>query len=60
MTKEQFLNDVQKVYDYISAKKDNVNLLYEYLENKQYDKLKIIDEFAKELNLSMSDDLRVA
>ena len=31
MTKEQFLNDVQKVYDYISAKKDNVNLLYDYL-----------------------------
>jgi len=60
MTKEEFLNDVQKVYDYISAKKDNVNLLYEYLENEQFDKLSIIDEFANKLNLEMNSNLRVA
>lgn len=60
MTQEQFLDDLQKVYDYISDKKANVNILYEYLENKQYDKLTIIDEFAKELDLIMSSDLRVA
>jgi len=60
MTQEQFLNDVQKVYDYISSKKENVNLLYEYLQNKQFDKLSIIDEFAKELKLEMTSDLRVA
>jgi len=60
MTKEQFLNDVQKVYDYISEKKANVNLLYEYLEKEQYDKLSIIEEFAKELDLNLTPDLRVA
>jgi hypothetical protein len=60
MTKEQFLDDVQKVYDYISVKKANVNLLYEYLENKQFYKLTIIDEFSKELNLIMNNDLRAA
>jgi hypothetical protein len=60
MTQAQFLDDVQKVYNYISKKKDNVNLLYYYLENKQYTKLSIIDEFAQELNLIMNDDLRVA
>jgi len=60
MTQEQFLNDVQKVYNYISEKKANVNLLYEYLENEQYDKLSIIEEFAKELDLNLTSDLRVA
>jgi len=60
MTQEQFLNDVQKVYDYISTKKANVNLLYEYLENEQYDKLSIIEEFAKKLDLNLTPDLRVA
>ena len=60
MTKEFFLDDVQKVYDYISKKKDNVNLLYEYLENNEFDKLSIIDEFASKLELNMNSDLRVA
>ncbi len=58
--KEKFLSDVQKIYDYLSSKKAEVNKLYEYLENNQFENLQIIDAMAKELNLEMSDDLRVA
>ncbi len=60
MTKELFLQDIQKIYDYISKQKDEINTLYKYLETKQFDKLEIIDKFALGLNISMSDDLRVA
>jgi hypothetical protein len=31
-----------------------------FVENKEFDKLKIIDDFAKDLDLKMSDDLRFA
>jgi hypothetical protein len=58
--KEQFLDDVQKVYDYITNKKNDLNQLYIYLENNQFDKLTIIDDFAKHLGLELDDDLRVA
>ncbi len=58
--KEKFLSDVQKVYDYLSEKKKELNKLYEYLENNEFDKLEIIDAMATKLDLEMSDDLRVA
>ncbi|MEA3354230.1 MAG: invasion protein CiaB [Campylobacterota bacterium] len=60
MEKEQFINDIQKLYNYIAVKKNEINKLYGFLENEQFDKLSIIDKFAKKLELSMSDDLRVA
>lgn len=58
--KNNFLQDVQKVYDYLSEKKKEVNKLYEFLENNQFENLTIIDEFARKLSLEMRDDLRVA
>lgn len=58
--KDKFLSDVQVVYDYLSEKKKEVNKLYQFLENNQFEKLEIIDAMAKQLGLSMSDDLRVA
>ena len=61
MSTEQFLNDIQKIYDYISDKKQTTNKLYEYLENKEYEKLSIIDSFAKELEIdSIDDEIRLA
>jgi hypothetical protein len=60
MSQEKFYEDVQKVYDYITNKKENTNQLYSYLENNQLEKLTIIDEFAKELGLDMNEELRVA
>lgn len=61
MTQEQFLNDIQKIYDYISDKKQSINKLYEYIENKQYSKLIIIDEFASKLGIkNIDDELRLA
>lgn len=60
MTKEQFLADIQKVYNFITEQKNDTNKLYEYLEKKQFDNLTIIDNFAEDLKLEMGDDLRVA
>lgn len=60
MSKEKFLNDAYEVYDFLNTQKENVNKLIAHLENKDYDKLGIIDDFAKKLNLEMSEDLRFA
>ncbi len=60
MTEKQFLNDIQKLYDYITTQKANTNTLYAYLEQKEFDKLTIIDEFASSLQLTLNNDLRVA
>ncbi|HIP12264.1 MAG TPA: CiaB protein [Arcobacter sp.] len=60
MKNENFTNDIQKLYDYITNKKEDINKLYMYLETSQFDKLEIIEDFAKHLNLELSDDLRVA
>ena len=60
MTKEQFLNDLQKIYDFLNDQKTKTNELIKFLENKEFDKLTLIDDFAKKLNLEMKDDLRFA
>jgi hypothetical protein len=60
MTKEKFLENLQKVYDFLNDEKAKVNLLIKHLENKEFDKLTIIDDFAKALDLQMSDDLRLS
>lgn len=57
---DKFLDDVQKVYDYITDKKGKLNQLYVYLENNQFEKLQIVEEFATTLELDMDDELRVA
>jgi len=58
--KEDFLKDVSKVYNYITKEKEKLNLLYSYLETKQYDKLDIIEQFAQKLSLDIDNQLRVA
>ena len=60
MTKNDFLKDIQKIYDFITKQKDEINKLYEYLENSENDKLEIIEQFATTLNLELSDDLKLA
>ncbi len=60
MTKKEFLCDIQKTYDFISNQKSETNKLYKYLEQHKFEKLTIIDDFAEELNLKMTKDLRVA
>lgn len=60
MKKEDFLNDVQKLYDFITIQKNDINKLYAGLENGEFEKLDIINQFANSLNLDMSNDLRVA
>ncbi len=60
MNNKQFLNDLQKIYDFLNDEKSKTNELIKHLENKEFDKLTIIDEFAKTLNLEMKDDLRLA
>ncbi len=55
-----FTNDIQKIYDFISEQKDDINKLYEYLEQNQDDKLTIIKEFAKDLGVPLSNDMKLA
>lgn len=60
MTKEQFLDDLQKIYNYLEEQKADTNLYLQYLENKEFEKLTLFDEFASNLGLSQSEDLRFA
>jgi molecular chaperone GrpE (heat shock protein) len=60
MSEKKFLDDVQKLYNFISTQKDEINKLYSYLEKQQYDKLNIIDEFERTLGLKSSDELKLA
>ncbi|MEA3498715.1 MAG: invasion protein CiaB [Campylobacterota bacterium] len=59
MTKQEFLNDIQKIYNFISTKKAEINKLYEYLETSQDDKLTLIKDFAIYLDLELTDDLKL-
>ncbi|XQC05755.1 hypothetical protein ACOAJ8_01140 [Arcobacter cryaerophilus gv. pseudocryaerophilus] len=54
MTKNQFIDDLQKIYDYLDNEKAKTNELLKFLENKEFDKLLLIDDFAKNLDLKMS------
>ena len=60
MIKEQFLNDLQKIYDFLNDQKTKTNELIKFLENEEFDKLILIDDFAKKLSLQMNSDLRFA
>ncbi|OCL96621.1 invasion protein CiaB [Arcobacter porcinus] len=60
MTKNQFIYDLQKIYDYLDKQKENTNELLKFLENEEFDKLSLIDDFAKKLDLNISNELRFA
>ncbi|WP_320033519.1 invasion protein CiaB [Halarcobacter sp.] len=60
MENKKFINDLTEVYEFLDAQKNSVNKLISYLENNEFEKLTIIDDFAKALDLEMKDDLRVA
>ena len=60
MDKNKFLNDLAEVYEFLNSQKSHVNKLLSYLEKQEFEKLEIIEEFAKYLELEMSDDLRFA
>ncbi len=60
MNQEKFLDDLKEIYEFLEAQKTSVNRLIEYLENKEFDKLTIIDQFASNLSLELNDDLRFA
>ena len=51
MPQQTFTEDTQKIYDFITTEKADLNKLFEYLENDNLDKLSIIDNFAAVLNL---------
>jgi hypothetical protein len=59
--KEQFEQELQELYDYLENQKTTINQLYSYLENNQLDKLTIIDDFAKHLEIdTLSNDITLA
>lgn len=56
----QFLIDIQNIYDFISNQKENINKLYQHIENNELSKLKIIEQFAQSLQLTLNDETRLA
>ena len=60
MNNDKFLTELDEVYGFLNTQKSNINKLISYLENNEFEKLTIIDDFAKYLDLPMSDDLRFA
>ena len=60
MNKDTFLNDLEKIYDFLNDEKTQTNKLISHLENEEFDKLGLIDDFAKSLKLEMTSDLRFA
>ena len=60
MNNNKFLNDLDEVYGYLNTQKSNINKLISHLENNEFEKLTIINDFAKYLELEMSEDLRFA
>jgi len=62
MPQQTFIQDTQKIYDYITTEKAHINVFFEYLEKENYEKLNLIDEFAKELELfeNISNEIRLA
>lgn len=60
MNKDKFLNDLAEIYDFLNSQKTNVNKFISYLENNEFEKLTIINDFANSLELEMSNDLRFA
>ena len=56
MTQEQFLNDVSTLYAYLDNQKNSINQLITHLENKNYQELTLINEFATVLGLENPDD----
>ncbi len=60
MTKEKFIEDLNDIYEYLDFQKSSTNKLLSFLENNEFEKLELIDEFAKFLDLEMNENLRVA
>ena len=60
MTKQEFLNDLQKIYDFLNEQKTKTNELIKFLEKEEFEKLSLINDFAKVLGLEITNDLRFA
>lgn len=60
MNKDNFINDLCDIYEFLDFQKSNINKLISHLEKKEFDKLSIINDFAKTLDLNLNDDLRFA
>ncbi len=58
MTENQFLKDVEKIYQFLENEKNSINEIIKNLENKEFEKLTLIDKFAKTLGLNLDDNLR--
>ncbi|MFA7571922.1 MAG: invasion protein CiaB [Sulfurimonadaceae bacterium] len=56
MTQEQFLDDISILYSYLDNQKNSINQLITHLENKNYQELTLINEFATVLGLENPDD----
>ena len=48
MTKQQFIEDLQKIYDFLDNQKAKTNELLKFLENEEFAKLTLIEEKTSE------------
>ncbi|PLY07659.1 MAG: CiaB protein [Arcobacter sp.] len=60
MNNEKFIDDLADIYEFLEFQKGNINKLILHLENNEFEELTIIKQFAMNLGLMMSDDLRFA
>ena len=60
MNKNKFLEDLTNIYTFLDDQKSHTNKLISHLENNEFEKLTIINDFAKILGLKMSEELRYA
>ena len=60
MNKEKFIEDLNDIYEFLDYQKSSVNKIIAHLEDGEFEKLTIIDDFAKTLGLEMAEDLRLA
>ncbi len=60
MTENQFLKDIENIYQFLANEKNSINKLIKHLENKEFQKLTLIENFSKTLGLKLDDNLRFA
>lgn len=61
MIQEQFLEDIQTIYNFIGNRKDDINKLFAHLENGNLDELSIVNDLASILGLdNITDETRLA
>jgi len=55
-----FYKDLNQIYTFLTYRNRQLNSYFIYLENKEYDKLKFIDNFIEDIKLEIDNNTRLA